>query len=190
MTWLAGPADVAAMALFVACLELPCLEGRALDWLGISVERFAPDGEYHRTLLATLLAMSAAGLVLYAAGAALERRGTDLQRRLSWLFFAIAPFATLEPLLRISAEQELAPGLDWLYLAGSLAFVALSHLRERKSFYYAGLLNSGLALAVITDRREWLDVPSWAAAVLATGLVALVAGLACDLWERRRRTPR
>ena len=38
----------------------------------------------------------------------------------------------------------------------------LSHRRQRKSFYYAGLLNTGVAFWFIADHHHWFDKPWWA----------------------------
>ena len=63
----------------------------------------------------------------------------------------------------------------------------LSQRRQRRSFYYAGLLNLGIALYLIASHREWFERPAWAVAVIAAGLAALVAGFTLDRAERRRQ---
>jgi len=76
--------------------------------------------------------------------------------------------------------------VNWLYLAAAVATAVLSHHRQRKSFYYAGLVNSGLALYLIADGYHWKDQPWWAVLLVGSGLVVLVAGFVLDARERRR----
>jgi hypothetical protein len=64
----------------------------------------------------------------------------------------------------------------------------LSHHRQRKSFYYAGLLNAGLALYLIAARNEWFDRPAWAISIVVAGIVALVLGFLLD--PRRAARPK
>jgi hypothetical protein len=73
-----------------------------------------------------------------------------------------------------------------LYLALAIGIAFVSHQRQRKSFYYAGLVNAGFALYLIADHRQWFDKPSWAVALVVTGLVALAGGFALDALQRRR----
>jgi hypothetical protein len=60
----------------------------------------------------------------------------------------------------------------------------LSEHRQRKSFYYAGLLNTGAALYLIADHLNWFDRPSWGITLILVGLVALVAGFVLDRQAR------
>ena len=85
----------------------------------------------------------------------------------AWLLFTVAPFAMLEPLAYLSDTQEYARAFDWTYLGLALAMALLSHRRQRKSFYYAGLINTGVALWFITDHYEWFDKPAWAILLIA-----------------------
>ncbi len=52
----------------------------------------------------------------------------------------------------------------------------LSRLRQRKAFYFAGLINTAVALFYLTRDYEWWDAPAWAVAVLAFGIALLFAG--------------
>ena len=74
---------------------------------------------------------------------------------------------------------------DWFYLALAVTVTLLSQRRQRKSFYYAGLLNTGAALYLIADHRHWFDRPSWGVTLIVIGLVALAAGFVLD--RRRSR---
>ena len=69
----------------------------------------------------------------------------------------------------------------------SLAVTFLSHHRQRHSFYLAGLLNTALAVWLITVRYEWWDRPGWAVVVLILGLAVLAAGFQLDRYERALR---
>lgn len=61
-----------------------------------------------------------------------------------------------------------------------------SHARQRKSFYYAGLLNTGVGLYLVADHQRWFDKPPWAIALIAAGLAALAIGFALDRRQRAR----
>jgi hypothetical protein len=91
----------------------------------------------------------------------------------------------LEPLAWLAATGEYSLRFDWLYLALAIAVALLSHRRQRRSFYYAGLVNTAFALYYVADHNGWFDEPLWAMAVVAAGLAALAAGFLLD--RRRRR---
>ena len=93
----------------------------------------------------------------------------------------------LEPLAYLVEGQHYKPQFDWLYLGLAAATAVLSHHRQRKSFYYAGLINTGVALYLIAERRDWFDEPLWATMLAVAGLVILVGGFALDARERRAR---
>jgi len=65
----------------------------------------------------------------------------------------------------------------------------LSHRRQRKSFYYAGLINTGFACWFIADHNHWLDNPWWAIVLVVVGLAGLAIGFGLDARERRRERP-
>jgi len=185
--WLSRPLYLAAVGLFVAILELVALDGRAMHYLGIS---FAPPEAAevpNPLLLNTVTAMTANGLLIYAAGWLLDRYGSSLMKTSASLLFIISPFAILEPLAYLNHDGHFSRRFDWLYLALALAITLLSRFRQRKSFYYAGLINTGIAIVLITDHYEWLDRPAWALTVGAVGLLALAAGALLSSVERRRR---
>ncbi|RMH18807.1 MAG: serine/threonine protein kinase [Acidobacteria bacterium] len=184
--WLATPLYVSSAGLYVLVLELLSIDGRALAYLGISTDRLQPPEVDDPQRLPAVLAMTASGLLIYAAGAALERRGPPAAEGAAWLLVVASPFALLEPLAWLNLDEGYGRGFLWLYLVLALAIAFASHLRQRKSFYLAGLSNAGLALVLIPQRYSWLERPAWALAVIAAGLLALAAGAAFDQRERRR----
>ena len=93
----------------------------------------------------------------------------------------------LEPLALLSETGVYSKRFDWLYLGLAVGIAVLSHQRQRKSFYYAGLLNSGVALYLIALRNEWFDRPGWAIALVVVGLAALAGGFVLDARQRRNQ---
>jgi hypothetical protein len=150
---------------------------------------FQPAAVSDPLLLDTLAAMTVNGLLVYVAASALARFGSPLQRDASWLLFVVSPFALLQPLAWLSAVGEYSSRYDWIYLVLALAVAALSRHRQRKSFYYAGLLNTLGALWLITAHQDWFDRPAWAVAVGLCGLLLLAAGVALHARERRSAGP-
>lgn len=104
------------------------------------------------------------------------------------LLLTLAPFALLHPIGYLVRSAEYSAGIDWIYAAVALVIMILSQRRQRRSFYYAGLLNFGVALYLIAHRREWFDQPAWAIAVIAAGVAALGIGFALDRAERQKST--
>jgi len=127
------------------------------------------------------------GLVFYGIAAAVERVGSPLQGIAARLLFTMAPFAVLQPLGYLVRTGDYSLRYDWIYLALALATALLSQTRQRRAFYYAGVLNTGAALLWIADHRDWFDEPSWAVAVIAAGLAALAVGFVLDRRARERR---
>ena len=80
----------------------------------------------------------------------------------------------LEPIAYLSETAQYSPRVDWLYLGLAIAIALVSHQRQRKSFYYAGLVNTGVAL--VLHRRP----PS----------VVRQAGVGGRVGDRRARRPR
>jgi serine/threonine-protein kinase len=183
----AQPLYLGSAGLYVLALELLALDGRALSHLGLALR--PPEGETlsDPLLLDTVAAMAINGVLVYAAAALVERHGTALMRTPARFLFALSPFAILEPIAYLNHVGEYSRRYLWLYLALALGIAFLSWIRQRRSFYYAGLLNTGLALFLITDRYDWYDRPAWALAVLAVGAALLGSGFGLDLRERARR---
>jgi serine/threonine protein kinase len=185
-SWFGRPLYVGSAVTLALALELVSLDGRAFDHLGITLARLAgPDGD--PVELNTLVAMSLAGLAMYGVAWALERLGTDQMGTASFLLFLVSPFAILEPLGYLAASGSYALGFDWIYLVLALGIVVLSRHRQRRSFYFAGLINTAVALWLITDHRGWFDRLSWAETVIAIGLIVLAAGYLLDRRERLGR---
>ena len=134
--------------------------------------------------------MLANGVLVYVAGVLLERHGTPLLRTPGRLLYAASPFLTLEPLADLVSTGEYSRRFDWLYLAMALGVAFLAERRQRPAFFFAGLLNAGVALYFLTDHYDWYKRPAWPLAVLAAGTVGLAVGFALD-WRRRsaRRSP-
>jgi hypothetical protein len=185
--WLARPPYQAAAVALVLVLELLALNGRTFHYLGFSLQALQLRTVSDPLLLDTLAAMTVNGLCFYLIADMLERRGTELQAQAARLLFVIAPFALLQPLGYLVRTAEYSPRWDWLYLIAALATAIISQRRQRRAFYYAGLMNTGAALFLIASHRDWFDKPAWAVAVIALGLVTLGAGFALD---RRRRLHR
>ncbi len=185
--WFSRPLYLASAALLVGVLELLALDGRAFHYLGeLSLAPFQSAAVSNPRLLDTIAAMTINGALFYAAGSVLLRRGSEHMRAAAHFLFAIAPFALLHPLGFLVRTGEYAPAIDWLYALAAIAIVLLSQRRQRRSFYYAGLLNLGIALFEIASHRQWFERPAWAIAVIAAGLAALAAGFVLD----RRNRPK
>lgn len=188
--WFARPLYTGAAVTLIAVLELLALDGMVFQHLGgLLMQRFQGPEVTDKLLLDTVTAMSLNGIAFYLVASAADRVGTGLMRRAAWLLFTVAPFATLEPLAYLSETGQYAKAFDWFYLGLALTMALLSHRRQRKSFYYAGLLNTGVAFWFIADHNDWLDQPWWAIALVIAGLAALAVGFGLDARERRRARP-
>lgn len=170
----------------MATLDLLALDGRMFQYIGVSLDRLQSSSVTNPLLIDTLGALTLNGVLFYVVAWAIERNGSDATAPAAQLLFTIVPFSILEPLAYLCETAEYSPGVDWLYLALAIGIAFVSHQRQRKSFYYAGLVNSGFALYLIADHRQWFDKPAWAVALVVTGLVALAGGFALDAIQRRR----
>ena len=188
--WFARPLYTGAAVMLIVVLELLAIDGKVFSYLGgLPMQRFQKPDVSDKLLLDTVTAMSLNGLVFYGVASAADRWGTGLMRRAGWLLFTVAPFATLEPLAYLSGTNEYAKAFDWCYLGLALTMALLSHRRQRKSFYYAGLINTGFACWFIADHYGWFGKPLWAIVLVAAGLAGLLIGLGLDARERRRERP-
>jgi len=188
--WFGRPLYTGAAVILIVALELLALNGRLFHYLGgLSMRPFQADTVSDATLLDTITAMSLNGIVFYLVGSAADRRGTDLMKAAAWLLFTISPFAILEPLAYLNNTDDYYHAFNWIYLGLALAMALVSHQRQRKSFYYAGLINTGAALWLIARHYEWFDKPAWAIVLVVIGLVGLVVGLGLDSRERRTARP-
>jgi hypothetical protein len=185
--WFAEPQFFLAAGLSVVVLELWALNGRLLELVGFSTAPLQPATVSDPLLLDTILAMVFNGLVVYGVGWLADRHGSPLMHGPAAMLFLISPFAVLEPIFYLNATAEYSVRFCWVYLALALLVTMLSHVRQRKSFYVAGLLNTGTALWQITSRKEWFDSPAWATVVLGVGLAVLATGWMLDRREHTRR---
>jgi hypothetical protein len=185
--WFGRPLYVGSAVLLVGVLELLSLDGRAFHYLGLSMKGYQSPEVSSPLLLDTLTTMTLVGILLYLVASLLERHGSDVMAPATFLLFVLSPFATLEPVAYLNGTGDYSRNFGWFYLALSLAVTFLSHHRQRKTFYFAGLLNTATALWFITDHYEWFDWPAWAMVVIAVGLLVLAAGFQLDRHERTRR---
>ncbi len=183
-SWFARPLYVGSALTFLVVLDLLALNGEMFRHLGLSLSRLNPEGASDPLLIDTVAALSLNGVLFYLAAELVERRGTDIMAAAGQLLFILSPFSMLEPLAYLSATGEYSLRFDWFYLLLAVTIAGLSYRRQRRSFYYAGVINTGFALYYIADHNEWFDKPAWAIAVVAAGLAALGAGF---LLDRRRR---
>lgn len=188
-SWFSRPLYLGSAALLVCVMELYALDGRAVRQLGgFSLAAWQSPHVSDPTLLDTVAAMTLNGALFYAIADVLFRVGSAQSQTAAQLLFAIAPFALLHPLGYLVRTGEYSPRVDWFYAACALAIMLLSQRRQRRSFYYAGMLNLGLALYLIALHRHWFEFPAWAIAVIVMGLTALAAGFLLDRAGRARRT--
>jgi len=188
--WLSRPLYRGGAILLMILLELLALDGREFHSLGLSLAAWSPRQVSNPALLDTVAAMAVNGVAFYAAAALLRRHGTAIMEGASGLLLAVSPFAVLQPVAYLVRTGEYSPRADWMYLTLALAIAFLSERRQRKSFYYAGLLNTGAALFLIADHRHWFDRPAWGAILIVIGLAALAAGFLLDRRASRRRLVR
>jgi serine/threonine protein kinase len=186
-SWFSRPLYIGFAVVLIAVLELLALDGRAFYYLGITMRTLDAGEVTDPELLDTLTAMTLNGVVIFLAGSFMESRGTRPMRPAAWLLVVLSPFAILQPLGVLVATGEYSLRYDWLYLAVALTIAVLSHYRQRKSFYLAGLFNTGLALFFLTQHYEWWDVPEWAIFVILMGLLLLGLGFELYLRERTRK---
>jgi hypothetical protein len=177
---------LAAALTVVAVLDLLALDGRTFHYLGLSTRGLQPSTVSDPLLLDTVGALTLNGVAFYLLASLIERRGQDVMQIAAVVLFVIAPFSTLEPLAYLVENGQYSLRFDWCYLGLGAITALVSHQRQRRSFYYAGLLNTAVALFVIADHRGWFDDAFWGVSLVVTGLVVLGAGYLLDAHERRR----
>ena len=165
-------------------LELLALDGQAFQYLGFSLHAFQSISVSDPLLLDTIAAMTINGAAFYLLADALHRRGSEQTDIAARILFAVSPFALLQPLGYLVRTNDYSLRYDWIYLACAIVIALLSEKRQRRAFFYAGILNTGAALFFIAHHRDWLDKPTWAVVVIAAGLAALSGGF---LLSRRGR---
>jgi hypothetical protein len=185
--WFAQPVYVAAALTLLGVLDLLALDGEMFRYLGVSLVRLQPDDVTSERLMDTVAALTLNGMVFYATAGLIEGRGSDVMASAGRVLFVLAPFSTLEPLAYLVETGEYSSRFDWLYLITAIGIALLSHRRQRRSFYYAGIVNTGVALYFVADHYEWFDKPRWAMAVVASGLAGLLLGYLLDARRRRER---
>jgi serine/threonine protein kinase len=190
LPWFGRPLYTGAAVLLIVTLELLALDGRLFHYAGVTLTPLQAAKVSDATLLDTVAALSLNGLVFYVIGSLADSRGTALMKPAAWLLFTVSPFALLEPLAYLSETAEYSRAFDWAYLGLAITMALLSRQRQRKSFYYAGLINTGVALWLVTTHYEWFDKPAWAILLIGVGLAGLLAGFALDWRERRRAVVR
>jgi hypothetical protein len=175
--WFARPAFVAGALMLILALDLLAVKGKMFEHLGISVVPLQ-NAEVKGTdlELPAWLALSLNGAMFYVVATSLERYGSFAMAAAAQFLFVIAPFSILEPLAEISGWELSVARFDWLYLSMAVLVAMISRWRQRKSFYYAGLLNAGLALFFIADHRDWYSKLWWGRTLIIIGLAGLVAG--------------
>lgn len=187
--WMSRPLYHGAAVLLMVLLELLALDGRAFQYLGLTLGAWQRHGVHDPTLLDTVGAMTMNGVVFYLVAVMVRRYGNTAVQSASGLLFAVSPFAVLQPLAYLVRSGEYSLRADWIYLLLALLVTVVSEHRQRKSFYYAGLLNTGAALYLVADHRRWFDRPSWGTLLIAIGLIALTAGFVLDRRARAARPP-
>jgi serine/threonine protein kinase len=186
-SWFAGPGFVASAIVLVLVLDLLAFNGRMFHYLGISMAPLQPAAVEDPTLLPTLAALTLNGMAFYVVALLIERVGSAAMEPATQLLVTIAPFSMLEPLAYLSETAAYSQRFDWMYLTLAVGIAIASHQRQRRSFYYAGLVNAGFALYLIALHHEWFERAWWGTALVVTGLVALALGLLLDARQRRAR---
>jgi predicted Ser/Thr protein kinase len=186
--WFGRPLYVGSALVIVLALELLAQDGKEFALLGGLSMNALRGGTGDVKTLNTLAAMTLNGVAMYTIALVLEGRGSDLMKPAGGLLFTLSPFAALKPLglACMGVLGHYSYNYDWIYLGLSLGSCLLAHARQRRSFYYAGLLNTGSALYFITDHQKWFDKPWWADALVAGGLAILAGGFALAVYERSR----
>lgn len=177
----AKPCYLTATGLLVVVLELLALNGKVLAFLGLESRE---SGEvFDPIVFDTVLTMVCNGVFIYAIARVLARSVSPLMRQQGSLLYQLSPFLILEPLAYLVSLDVYGELYHWLYLALALGVLWLSGILQRRGFYYAGLLNSLLALGWITHHYRWLEQRFWPFLLGIAGLALMAWGY--DLFRRR-----
>jgi len=183
--WFSRPAWVSAAIVIGFAVEFVALDGRAMARLGLTLAPLASGSEADPVALDTAFAMALNGLLFYGLGRLAESVRAASLDTAAWLLVNVAPFAILQPVAALASSGDYPLRFTWTYLVLSLGVAMLSYVRQRKAFYYAGLLNTILALYFLTRDYGWWDRPNWALMLLGLSIVLLTAGW----WLHRREQP-
>jgi serine/threonine protein kinase len=180
--WFSRPTWVSAALVFAFAVEFVALDGQAMARLGLTLAPLVSGSEGDPVALDTAFAMALNGLLFYGLGRLAESVRVNSLSTTSWLLVNAAPFAILQPVAALASSGDYPLRFTWLYLALAFGVTLLSYARQRKAFYYAGLLNTVLALYFLTRDYGWWDRADWALVLLGVAAVLLVAG-----WALHRR---
>jgi len=186
--FLAQPAYYAMSIALILALELTALQGHAFSLLGIGSRppAQAPEG-YDPIFFDTAAALAANGFLIYLTARLLARAASPLLRgQGAWLYQA-SPFLLLEPLALLVSPDLYGVVYHWLYLAAALGVLALSAALQRKSFAYAGIGNSILALFFITEHHQWLERRFWPFLLILIGMALLLTGRATAKVQKEKQ---
>ncbi len=186
--WFCAPAYLLAAAIGLTAIEMLAVDGVLVGWVGMSLRALQSAEVSDPTLLDTVAGMVANGGVFAMVATAIERRGSQRMQSAAGLLWVVTPFALLKPLLYLCTTGEYSVRFDWLLLASGVAVVFWSRVRQRKSFYYAGLFSIGGALWQLTEHHQWWERTGWGGAVVFAGVATLVLGLWLDRREHDRRS--
>jgi hypothetical protein len=182
----AQPLHFLAAGLVVVWAELLALDGKAFAHLGLTLSPLQGLSVSDPKLLDTVAAMTLNGGAFLVTGILVDRYGTALMKTPGKLLEAISPYAILEPLCYLVETGEYSRRMDWLFLGLALAVAIASYFRQRRGFYTAGLMNTGIAIGLITDHYEWLGRVAWASSILSGGLAVLALGFVLDRLDKRK----
>ena len=174
---IAKPCFTVAAGLMVVILELFALNGKTMELLNISVRMplDVPEG-FDPIFFNTILGCTLNGILIYLIARKLAVTKSPLLRQQgSWLLL-ITPFLLLEPLSWLVFSDTYGVFYHWFYLLISLIILLLSRVLQRKSFYFAGMLNTVVAIHMITNHYDWLEQTFWPITLLGVGGVLLVSG--------------
>jgi serine/threonine protein kinase len=126
------------------------------------------------------------GLVYLALATICRRMETRLQRKLAHFLTWIVPFHILIPLWVLVYEGHGHRRIYRMLLpAVSLVFVLGSVIRQRKSFFFAGLAGLAAAVAIFTQ-GHFKTLFAWPLALIGTGIVWMFVSWLLPRWRANR----